>query len=118
MVEDGVFSFFFSARSPCRLHWLASSDLCSWLEMECLSAGSHSEDCIGLPRIASGRYFLQEQRHDEAWFRLIGRCNSWSRISRMQEQQGRKRQEFLKEEGREATPETALVCLGGPLPVI
>ncbi len=35
-----------------------------------------------------------------------------------QEQQGQEQQEFPKEEGREATPETALACLGWPLPVI
>ncbi len=27
-------------------------------------------------------------------------------------------QEFLKKEGREATPQTALACLGGPPPVM
>ena len=47
-----------------------------------LLVGGHSEDCIGSPRITSGCYFLWEQRHDEAWFRSIGRCSSWNRIGK------------------------------------
>ena len=56
--------------------------------MECFSGGGHPRDCIGSPRVASGCFLPQEKRCDEACFKSIRRCTSWSRISRSKRGEG------------------------------
>ncbi len=66
--------------------------------------GGHPVDCIGSCRAASGCYSLQEQRRDEACFKSIRRCTSWSRSSKSRSSKDRNSRSSWKEGRGEATP--------------